>query len=239
MSETSKASLSSGQIVGPLWTWMFLIPSSAHLSRNGRASGSVSFQPRESAVPLGGVELDALQAVLGVVFLELAQAGLAVTRVPATVEDQAVLEPLLHLGVLLDRVEALRVPLLEVRRLEDRLVDVAFREDVLLEVVHRVLLEVLDRPVRLRRAEALVGVETLDPALRELLLALHPVVRARVPEMQVGVEDEVLLAVLLVHLAPPTRQAGGRSRGTRRRPPGWRTATRGRRGPPYAHSGCS
>jgi len=39
--------LSSGQIVGPLWTWMFLIPRSAHMSRNGTASGSVSFQPRE------------------------------------------------------------------------------------------------------------------------------------------------------------------------------------------------
>ena len=48
MSETSKASLSSGQIVGPLWTWMFLIPSSTHFSRKGTASGSVSFQPREA-----------------------------------------------------------------------------------------------------------------------------------------------------------------------------------------------
>ena len=46
-SETSKASLSSGQIVGPLWTWMFLMPSSWHFSKNGTASGSVSFQPRE------------------------------------------------------------------------------------------------------------------------------------------------------------------------------------------------
>ena len=44
---TSKASLSSGQIVGPLWTWMFLIPSSWHSSRNGTASGSFSVQPRE------------------------------------------------------------------------------------------------------------------------------------------------------------------------------------------------
>ena len=32
-SETSNASLSSGQIVGPLWTWMFLIPSSCDFSR--------------------------------------------------------------------------------------------------------------------------------------------------------------------------------------------------------------
>ncbi len=44
---TSKESLSSGQIVGPLWTWMFLMPSSSHFAKNGSASGSVSVQPRE------------------------------------------------------------------------------------------------------------------------------------------------------------------------------------------------
>ena len=47
-SATSNASLSSGQIVGPLWTWMFVMPSSTHLSRYGFAQGSVSFQPREA-----------------------------------------------------------------------------------------------------------------------------------------------------------------------------------------------
>ena len=46
-SATSNASLSSGQIVGPLCTWMFLIPSSWHASRYRYAPGSVSFQPRE------------------------------------------------------------------------------------------------------------------------------------------------------------------------------------------------
>ena len=47
MSFMSNASLSSGQIVGPLWAWTFLIPSSLHLSRNICAAGSVSFQPRD------------------------------------------------------------------------------------------------------------------------------------------------------------------------------------------------
>ena len=165
-------------------------------------------------VPLGGVELDALDAVLRVVGLELAQAGLALTRVPAAVEDQLAGEAVQQRGVLLDVVEAVRVPLLQVRRLEDRHVDVALVEDVLLEVLDRVLLEVLERPVRLRRPEPLVGVEALDPPLGVLLRALHPVLRARVPEVQVAVEDEVLLAVLLVHAAPPRRRAGGRSRCT-------------------------
>jgi len=39
--------LSSGQIVGPLWTWMLRIPSSSHSSKNGIASLLSSFQPRE------------------------------------------------------------------------------------------------------------------------------------------------------------------------------------------------
>ena len=101
--------------------------------------------------------------------------------------------------VALGGVEAVGVPLLQVRRLEDADVDVALVEDVLDEVLLGVLLELLDRPVRLGRAEALVGVEALDPALGVLLLALHPVLRARVPEVDVAVDDEVLLAVVLVH----------------------------------------
>ena len=32
-SATSKASRSSGRIVGPLWTWMLVMPSSRHTSR--------------------------------------------------------------------------------------------------------------------------------------------------------------------------------------------------------------
>ena len=51
----------------------------------------------------------------------------------------------------------------------------------------------------LGRAQRLVGVEALDPALGVLLLALDPVLRARVPEVAVAVQDEVLLSVGLVH----------------------------------------
>ena len=155
-------------------------------------------------VPLGRVELDALDAVLRVVGLELLEPGLALTRVPAAVEEQLAGEAVQQRGVLLDVVEAVRVPLLQVRRLEDRHVDVTVLEHVLLEVLDRVLLEVLERPVRLGRPEPHVGVEALDPALGVLLGARLPVRRARVPEVQVAVEDEVLLAVLLVHrLLPP------------------------------------
>src|SRR3954447_14789338 len=166
--------------------------------RLGRLVGQLP--AARALVPLGRVELDALDAVLLVVGLELLEPRRALARVEAAVEDQTVAEALLGHRVLLDGVEALRVPLLQVRRLEDRHVDVALGEDVLLEVVERVLLEVLQRPVRLRRAEALVGVEALDPALRVLLGARLPVLGARVPEVEMAVEDEVLLAVLLVHM---------------------------------------
>jgi hypothetical protein len=90
---------------------------------------------------------------------------------------------------------------------EDGLVDATVGEDVLLEVVDRVFLELLEAPVRLRRAETLVGVEALDPALGVLLLSLDPVLRTGVPEVEMAVEDEVLLAVLLVHSGPPTERA--------------------------------
>src|SRR5580692_9610067 len=56
----------------------------------------------------------------------------------------------------------------------------------------------LDRPVRLRRPEALVRVEAFDPALGVLLGAGNPVVRGSIPVVHVRIDDEVLLAVVLV-----------------------------------------
>src|SRR5262249_23557410 len=116
----------------------------------------------------------------------------------APVEDQLVRERLLDLGVLVDVVEAVRVPLAQVRRLQRGHVDPG-AEHVALEVVDRVLVEALERPVRLGGREAHGCVEALDPALRVLLGAGLPVLGTRVPEVEVAVEDEVLLAVLLVH----------------------------------------
>jgi hypothetical protein len=136
----------------------------------------VELPAARAVVPLGGVELEPLQVVLRRVGLELLEPGRALTRVEAAVDDQLAGEAIQQRGVLLDVVEPGRVPLLQVRRLEDRLVDAAVDEDVLLEVVDRVLLEVLERPVRLGRPQSLVGVEALDPALGVLLGALDPVV---------------------------------------------------------------
>src|SRR5947208_2493378 len=114
-------------------------------------------------------------------------------------------------AVALGGVEAFGVPLLEVGGLQDRHVHPSVLEHVLDEVLLGVLHELLERPVGLGRAEAHVGVEALDPALGVLLLPLDPVLRARVPEVEMGVKDEVLLAVLLVH-AGASYSTGWRSK---------------------------
>src|SRR5207244_112920 len=153
-------------------------------------------------IPLGRVELDALKVVALGVVLELLQARFALARVPAAVGDQSVRVLLDQLRVLLERVEAVGVPLLQVGRLEDADVDVAVLEDVLDEVVLRVLLELLERPVRLRGPKAHVRVEAFDPTLRVLLLAAHPVRRARVPEVEMTVDDEKVVTVVAIHRGP-------------------------------------
>ena len=154
-SETSNASLSSGQIVGPLCTWMFLIPSSWAASRNRYAAGSLQLVAARAVVPLGGVELDALGPVaLDVLPASCLQALVAVAGIEPGVGDELAGVLRAQRRVALGGVEALLVPLLQVGRLEDRHVDVPVLEDVLHQVVLGVLLEVLDAPVRLRRARA-------------------------------------------------------------------------------------
>src|SRR6185437_5693476 len=169
-----------------------------------------------AVVPLGGVELHALEVVLLGVLLELPESGLALTRIPASVGDQPSRVLLRQRGVSLQGVEPVPVPGLQVRGLEDADVRVAVLEDVPDEVLLRVLLELLDRPVRLFWTESHVGVEALDPALRVLLLAGHPVRRARIPKVDVAINDEVALAVLLVHLDLPQATVGWSSQGTPR-----------------------
>src|SRR6266496_5807002 len=118
---------------------------------------------------------------------------------PAPVGDQTVRILLNQPRVLLQRVETFAVPLLQVRRLEDANVDVAVLEDILDEVLLRVLLELLDRPVRLLGTKTHVRVKALDPALRVLLLAAHPVRWARVPEREMTVNDDNVVTVVAIH----------------------------------------
>ena len=107
--------------------------------------------------------------------------------------------------VALGRVEALRVPLLQVGGLEDGHVDMAFLEQVAHHHVGVVALELLIGPVRLGRTEAVIGVEAVDPPLGVLLLPGDPVVRTCVPVVDVGVDHEVALTIVFVHVGPPHR----------------------------------
>ena len=107
-----------------------------------------------AVVPLRGVELHALGAVPLDVAAQLLQAVVAVARVEPGVGDEHPRVLLAERRVPLGGVEPLLVPLLEVGRLEDRHVHVPVLEDVLHQVVFGVLLELVDRPVGLLRAEA-------------------------------------------------------------------------------------
>ena len=174
----------------------------AQLLRPGQeAVGLRVFErPAARAVqPLGGVELDSLGLPAGDVCLELLHRRVTAPWLEAAVDDELARVLLGQLAVLRRGVEALGVPGLQVGRLEDRDVDVPVLEDVLHQALFGVLLEPLDRPVGLGRPQRLVGVEAVDPPLGEVLLALLPVLRTRVPVVHVAVHHEVLLAVLLVH----------------------------------------
>src|SRR5215216_1864912 len=153
------------------------------------------------AVPLGGVELDALQSPLAHESLEDAQALLAVARVEGAVGDQLVRVLAHQRAVVLGGVEALDVEVLQVRGLEDRLVHVSDFEEVMDEVLLGVLLVFVERPHVLRGTEvAVVVVEAVDEA-RAVLVGL--VLRAGVPEVHMPVYNEVLAALALVHVVPP------------------------------------
>ena len=98
----------------------------------------------------------------------------------------------------------------EVGRLEDRVVDVAVLEQVLHESL-ATLVEVglLGPHLRLGRQVAVVVVEAVD----ELLAVLAAqVLRPCVPQGDVGVDDEVALAVLGVHRDPPVPSTGAGER---------------------------
>jgi hypothetical protein len=108
--------------------------------------------------------------------------------------------------VVLGGVETLLVEVGEVGRLEDPDVHVAVVEHVGHQVLLGVLLELVEGPDPFGWAQVpVVVVEALDEALA-VLVGL--VLRAAVPEVDMAVDDEVPLAVLLIHRGPPFSQTG-------------------------------
>ena len=149
-------------------------------------------------MPLRGVELHALEPEPLGVHPQLLEPLLAVARVEAVVVGQLARVGLGERERLLGLSEAAVVELAEVRRLEDRVVDVPVLEEVFHQPLAALVEVVLVGPdLRLRREVAVVVVEAVD----ELLAVDVPdVLRTGVPQRHVGVDDEVAFAVLAVHV---------------------------------------
>ena len=149
------------------------------------------------AVPLGGVELDALQPEPLGVHPQLVHARLAVARVEVVVVGQLVRVLGGEFGRLVGLPEALVVELAEVRGLEDRVVDVAVGEQVFHQPLAALVEVLLVAPhLGFRRQVAVVVVEAVDELLAvDVALVLRP----GVPQGDVGVDDEVAGVVLAVH----------------------------------------
>src|SRR5882757_8317580 len=146
--------------------------------------------------------------------------------------------------------EAAVVELAEVRRLEDRVVDIAIGEQVFHQPLATLVEVLLVAPqLGFGRQIAVIVVEAVDELLA---VDVALILRTGVPESDVGIDDEVLLAILLVHgvlryqvvgewavlrMGGFIRRPSGRSRCTLPRPRGWRTASCGHRNAPSARSG--
>ena len=144
-------------------------------------------------VPFGGIELDALELILGRQFAQRFKPHFAVARVPGAVEDETVGVFFLQHGVLFGRVEAVDVEVLQVSRLEDRHVVVTFDEQVVVHRLGAVLVELFLRPDIFFRAERrMVAVEAVDELLAVDVLQ---VLLAAVPQVGVTVDDEDFFAV--------------------------------------------
>ena len=145
------------------------------------------------ALPFGRVDLDAAEFPAGVVLLELIEPALAVARIEAAGENDLVGIGLLECGALLGRVEALPIELEQIGRQQDRLIAITVDEQVLACLGNAVVEKLVPVPAFARRREAGMAVpEDLDESQA---VAVAAVLRSRVPEVGVAVDDEDLLAV--------------------------------------------
>ena len=200
-SATSKASLSSGQIVGPLWTWMFLIAELLALLQVPVRLGVLERPAARAVPPLGGVELDALASPSARRSrLELLQPASPSRGSHRVLSDELAGVLLGQRAVPLGRVEARPVPLLQVGRLEDRHVDVARPRRRPSSGRPRSTSGTARSASGSRRARA-PGRRgsTRSSPWRTAPAPGTQFCGAGVPVVDVAVDDEVLLAVLLVH----------------------------------------
>ena len=236
-SATSKASLSSGQIVGPLCTWMFLMPELLALLQVPVGLRVGQLPAARALVPLGGVELDALGARTSRrCAASCFRPGVALAGVPAGVDDELARVLLGQRAVLLGGVEAVRVPLASGtsagrsrrRRGRPRRRPSSGRPRSTSGTSRSASGSPAGaRPCRRGSTRSSPWRTAPRPAPSSSGLASQ--------KCMWRVDDEVLLAVLLVHRSSSwpgssaplpiaaSSKAAGRSRCTPRRPRGWRT----------------
>ena len=116
----------------------------------------------------------------------------AVTRIEAAVANESIGMGLLQRIVALGRVEPIDVEVAEIRRLQDRHVDVTLDEKVVVHGLGVVLLELVLGPQLLLGAQArVIVVKAVDELLAVDVLL---VCRAAVPKMGVAIDDKDLFA---------------------------------------------
>src|SRR5215831_5284690 len=152
------------------------------------------------ATPFGCVEFQPADRVLGHHLAKRIETCRFVARIEGAAKQETVGKLGLE-GIVLDmRVEAVLVKLIEIGRVENGHVDVTAAEQIVDHHLLAVATELVERPYRLRRAEAaVIGVETLGPALS---VFVAPVLWIGVPQMGVAIDDEDVLSIMIVHKGP-------------------------------------
>jgi nitrogen regulatory protein PII len=149
-------------------------------------------------VPLRCVELHAGEFHLLVVGTEPVQACLTLAGVEAVVVGQLAGIGRGKTESLLDLRKPVLVERAEVCRLEDRMVDIAVDEQILHEAFTALVQIFLVGPqLRFRGQIPVVVVEAIDELLA---VDIALVFRSRVPQGDVGVNDEIVFAVFAVHV---------------------------------------
>src|SRR5262249_32350997 len=104
--------------------------------------------------------------------------------------------------ILLVRVKAIFIKLIEIGRVEDAHVDVPLDEEIVNQRGLAILTELFIGPFRVRRAEAtMIRIETVNPVFA---MGRNLVLRTGVPQMHVAIDHKDVLPVVRVHGTSPS-----------------------------------
>ena len=164
------------------------MPSALAFLQIGRDERVLQRIAARRAVPFRRVEFYALQPICLEILVELVQPQRALARVEAPVQDHLVGTKILQRRAQLRRVEAVEIEIAEIDRQHDRHVAIAVLEQVLGRALRPVIVEALALPALVRRRHGDMGApERVDEGLSPIVA---PVLRPRIPDMRMRVDDE-------------------------------------------------